>query len=105
MAQHVMMVYSNAKPGRDADYMDWYKNVHLGEICQIPGVKSGHVYETIPASPAKPSTRYLAVYDLDVEDPMAVLAEIGRRGQAGEMNMSDAVDAASASFMFFKKNF
>jgi hypothetical protein len=105
MSKHLMIVYSNAKPGRDAEYMDWYKNVHIGEICQIPAVKNGHMYEAIPASPSKPSTTYVAAYELETEDPMAVLAEIGRRGQAGEFNMSDAVDSGSAQFMFLKQNF
>jgi hypothetical protein len=100
----VMAVYSNAKPGREAEYLDWYKNVHLGDILKIPGVKTGHVYETAPASPAKPAS-YMALYDLELDEPATVLQEIGRASQAGEMKMTDAIDAASAQITIWKQNF
>jgi len=105
MAKYVMAVYSNAQPGRDADYMRWYETVHMPEICTIPGVTGGHVYEAIPASPAKPAATYLAIYDLDLDDPVTVLAEMGRRGAAGEMTMTDAIDTASAQITILKQNF
>jgi hypothetical protein len=105
MANYVMAVYSNAQPGRDADYMTWYENIHVKEICTIKGVRSGHVFQILPTSPVKPGTNYMAIYELDVEDPTSVLAEIGRRGQAGEMTMTDAIDATSAQITLYKKNF
>ena len=105
VAKYLMAVYSNAQPGRDADYMDWYENVHLGDIRAIPGVLNGRVFEAIPASPAQPSATYLALYDLELDDPMTVLQEIGRRGQSGEMKMTDAVDSATAKITFMKQNF
>jgi|EndMetStandDraft_4_1072995.scaffolds.fasta_scaffold330069_2 hypothetical protein len=105
MAKYIMAVYSNAQPGRDADYMDWYKNIHLADICRIPGVKGGHVYEAVPASPVKPAATYLAIYDLEVDDPASVLQEMGRMGQAGEMRMTDAIDATSAQITILKQNF
>jgi hypothetical protein len=100
----VMAVFSNAQPGREADYMHWYENVHLGDILKIPGVKSGEVYETVPASPAKPGS-FMAVYQLDLDDPATVLQEIGRRAQAGEMQMTDAIDAGSAQITLWKHKF
>jgi hypothetical protein len=105
VANYVMAVYSNAQPGRDADYMNWYENVHVKEICTIKGVTEGHVYQILPTSPAKPNTTYMAIYELDVDDPMSVMAEIGRKSQAGEMTMTDAIDAASAQITLYKKNF
>ena len=105
MAKYLMAVHSNAKPGRDEDYMHWYENTHLEEICSIPGVKSGRVFEAIPASPVKPTATYLALYDLELDDPTTVLAEIRRMGQSGQMSSTDAVDSASALFTFFKRNF
>ena len=105
MAKHIMAVYSNAKPGRDAEYMNWYRNVHLGEVGAIPGVKSGHVYEAITASPTKPAATYMAIYELEVDDPTSVLAELGRRGKAGELHMTDAMDVASSRITLLKQNF
>lgn len=105
MAKFIMAVYSNAVPGRDADYMEWYKNVHMPEICSLPGVTGGHVFEAIPASPVQPVATYLAVYDLEVDDPTSVLAAMGKMGAEGRMTMTDAMDASSAKITLLKQNF
>ena len=105
VAKYIMAVYSNAMPGRDADYMEWYKNVHMGEICTLPGVKGGHVFEAIPASPVQPIATYLAIYDLEVDDPTSVVAAMGKMGAEGRMTMSDAIDVSSAKITLMKQNF
>ena len=104
MGKFLMVVPSNAMPGRDADYNEWYETFHLPEVCAIPGVKSGRRYEAIEGSPAKPDAQYLAIYEIEADDPAAVLAEIGRRSKAGEMKApTDALDFASAKIMFYKQ--
>jgi hypothetical protein len=70
----------------------------------IPGVKGGHVYEAVPASPVKPAATYLAIYDQEVDDPASLLQEMGRMGQAGEMRMTEVIDAASAQITILKQN-
>lgn len=102
MARYIMVVPSNALPGRDDDYNAWYEGVHIADVCAIPGVISGHRYEADPASPVTPDGRYLAIYEIEAEDPAAVLAELMRRVQSGEISLSDSVDVASARMMLFK---
>ena len=105
MTKFVMVVYSSAKPGREAEYLDWYENVHLGDICSIPGVNSGRFFEASPVSPAKPAATYLAVYELDVEDPAVILQGMAQAHQSGRMRASDALDLTSAQISFFKQKF
>lgn len=105
MSNYLLAFYSSALPGRDAEYLDWYRDVHLAEICGIPGVKSGRVFEAHPASPAKPAATQLALYELDVDDPVGVLQEMNRRGHAGEMSLTDAIDVSSVQISVFKQNF
>lgn len=102
MARYIMVVPSNALPGRDDDYNAWYEGTHIGDVCAVPGVVSGHRYEADPASPTKPAGRYLAIYEIEAEDPAGVLAELMRRVETGEMSLSDSVDVASAQMMLFK---
>jgi hypothetical protein len=104
MTKYVMVVHSSAKPGREAEYLDWYQNVHVGDICSIPGVKSGRFFEANPASPAKPAATYLAIYELDL-DPALVLKGMAQMGQSGRMRMTDAIDLASAQITFFDQKF
>jgi hypothetical protein len=100
---YLMIAHSSAKPGRDAEYLQWYEHSHLPEICAIPGVKGGRLLEATPSSPSKPAATFLAIYELDVEDPMSVLQEMGRRHQAGQMHSTDALDPASAQLVFYKQ--
>jgi hypothetical protein len=103
MNTYVMTVSSNAVPGREKEYTDWYERVHLKEICALPGVKGGRMLEALPASLGKPAATYLAVFDLETDDPAGVAQEMLRRGKAGEMNLTDCVDPASVQIILFKK--
>jgi hypothetical protein len=102
MAKFVMIVPSSAKPGRDAEYNDWYDGVHLVDVCAVPGVVSGVRYEAHQSSPSKPEADYVALYEIEADDPTTVLAEINRRIGAGEMKLTDSLDTSSAKMMVFK---
>lgn len=101
MAKYLLIVPSSAKPGREDEYNDWYDGQHLADVCAIPGVVSGVRYEAHPTSPSKPDAAYVALYEIEADDPMAVLAELTRRAGAGEMKITDALDTATARMMLF----
>ena len=102
MASYILVVPSSAKLGEDAAYNAWYDEVHLGDVCAIPGIISGKRYEPDPASPSSAEANYLAIYQIETDDPRAVMAELVRRAGAGEMAISPALDAATARMMLFK---
>jgi hypothetical protein len=102
MSRYLMLVFTDPVAGREAAYNAWYDGVHLEEVCTVPGVLSARRLEVDPRSPVKSQSKYLALYELEVDDPSQVMAELGRRRGAGEMNMSDALDAASAKVCFFR---
>ena len=102
MARYILVVPSSAHAGKDDDYNRWYDETHLGDLLAIPGIKTGARYDADPASPNLPEASYLAIYEIETDDPAAVLAELGRRAQAGEMNISPALDSASAKMWLYK---
>ncbi len=102
MAKYVMVVQSQAKPGRDDDYNKWYDTAHIHDICAIPGVKSGKRYDLAVAPMGPPGLKYLAIYEVETDDPTKVLAEMGKRGAEGKMSMSDALDAHASVMWFYK---
>lgn len=104
MGKYLMLVTSNAHDGRDDDYNEWYDGTHLADVCALPGVTSGRRYAAIPQSPNAPPTRYLAAYEIETEDPTAVLAEMMRRGQAGEMALSDSLDMNSVQLWLYEQS-
>lgn len=102
MGKYLMVVTSSAKDGRDQDYNAWYDGTHIHEICAIPGVTAGRRYDAIPQTPNQQPSPYLAIYEIETEAPTSVLGEMMRRSQAGEMSMSDALDAESAQIWMYE---
>lgn len=102
MGKYMLVVQSQAKPGRDADYNEWYDNRHFADICAIPGVTGGRRLEATPLLMGEPGLRYLALYDIETDDPAAFMAEMGRRGAEGLMPVSDALDQASVRLWIYQ---
>lgn len=102
MAKFLMVVTSGAKDGRDTEYNEWYDNTHIHEICAIPGVISGRRYDAAQITPNPQPAPYLAIYEIEAEDPGVVLGEMMRRSQAGEMSMSDSLDIETAQIWMYQ---
>jgi hypothetical protein len=93
----LLMTFSDPVPGREADYDYWYQNVHLPQVCAIPGVSSAQRFRLVDTgSGAASGPGNVAVYRLD-GDPAAVSAEITARARGGKLDMTDAIDQASVS--------
>ena len=103
MDKYVMVVQSQAKEGRDAEYNAWYDTTHIHEICSLPGVKSGRRFDATPIAIGGPGLKYLAIYEIETDDPGALFAEMGRRAQSGEITQSDALDAPASVLWVYKQ--
>ena len=88
MAKGIMVVESNpVSPEREAEYNEFYDNVHLGEVCDTPGIVSARRYKLhdgagASADPSRP--QYLAIYELEGDDLGQVLKALRQRGANGE---------------------
>jgi len=104
MGKYVMVIQSEAKPGRDDEYTQWYDSVHLGHVCAIPGVKSGRRFEavTAAASIGEPGLRHLAIYEIEADNPDSVLNELHKRVAAGTIDVSDALNWQSVVSWIYK---
>lgn len=104
MGKYLMVVQSQAKPGRDDEYTQWYDNVHIGHVCAIPGVKSGRRCEAVPSTNniGKPGLRYLAIYEIEAEDPDSVVSELRKRAAEGTIDVSGALDSDSVVSWLYK---
>jgi hypothetical protein len=92
--KQLFLVFTNAVAGRDDEYNAWYDEVHLADVCRVPGVVDAQRYELVPTggdSAPPPKHRYLAVYELD-RDGSEVLAELVARAGGPEMRLSEALD-------------
>jgi hypothetical protein len=99
--RHILLVTSAAQAGREAEYDQWYDSTHLADICSIPGVVSGRRFDAAPASPSPTPARCLAIFEIEADDPLSVLAEMNRRASSGEMSVSAALDPAAVQMWLY----
>jgi hypothetical protein len=102
LGKFLMVVTSGAKEGRDDEYNAWYDGTHIHDICAIPGVKSGRRYDAIPTTPHPQPAPYLAIYEIEADDPAQVLGEMMRRSEAGEMTMTDSLNLEQAQIWMYQ---
>lgn len=102
MGKYLLVATSNANPGEEDAYNAWYDSTHMGEMLAIPGVVSGKRYDALPVSPHPLPGSFLAIYELELDDPATLVPEIYRRIQAGEMAMTDTIDGPSAQLWLLK---
>lgn len=100
MTRHVLVVFSEPTEGMEAEYNDWYDNCHLPEVLQAPGVIAAERFRLADDSEGFPG-RYLAIYELETDDPAAIFSDLEARAADGRMRMSQAIDLDRATAAAF----
>ena len=84
----LMVVFTNAAPGRDDEFNRWYDEVHVGEVLAVPPVKSCTRFKVSDVGDEPPAHRYLALYEFE-GDPKA--AQDALMSASASFNMTDAL--------------
>jgi len=100
MAKYIMVVESNPTPGDDAEYNKWYDEIHIPEVCAIPGITGGRRYASDPAAPGE--RPYLAIYDMETDDPQKVMSELTSRAGSGALRMTPTIDVPNVKMSVYK---
>ncbi len=92
MGNYRFVVFSNPAQGKEAEFNRWYDEVHLGEVLEVPGfvAASRLALEADPEDEA-PEFGYLAIYEMETDDPGTVLDDLKARAGDGRLDMSDAL--------------
>ncbi len=112
-SQHLMVVLSNAKPDRDAEFNDWYTSVHVVDtIDKLAGFAAAQRFEraALPDLPPNPY-RYLAIYEIPADRLETAYAHFRwQRGERAEalaagrdpvISVSDSIDPEHFLVGFF----
>jgi len=62
----IWLVGTECPPGKEEEYHEWYKTIHIPMLLKVPGVRDATRYEIMRPSPAYP--RFLAIHSLESED-------------------------------------
>lgn len=71
-------------PEREAEFNTWYEEVHMPEVCALPGFGNARRY-----APVKEGDPYVAVYEIEGDDLDEVVA--GLYKAIGGFTMSDSM--------------
>jgi hypothetical protein len=97
MAKHHLLAFTNPAAGREAEFNRWYDERHVPDLLAVPGFVSAQRFALTDATgQGKPGWTYLALYELDTDDPDALMAEVRARLGTDAMPVSDTLDPATA---------
>ena len=92
MPKMKLVALTRPQPGREEEYHEWYNTKHLPELVNKLGMDGAQRYKLVAKLMGNDPNEYLAIYDFEVDDPMAFLAAVGEKSQSGELTQSDAQD-------------
>lgn len=93
MAQGLLIAYSSAVPGKDAEYEKWYEEVHVPDLrAAIPSITAVHRYKHVDLTGGGGAPRYVAVYELGDADVAAAADQMRAAGAAGRTRRTDTID-------------
>lgn len=96
MAKLKMVVLSNPVEGREDEFNEWYTNTHLRDVTAVPGIRSAQRFVLKDPMGYEHRHRYLAIYEIESDDPHAVVEELLRRRGTASMQLSDALNLETA---------
>jgi hypothetical protein len=102
MAKYKLVVLTEPKADREDEYNDWYTNQHLADVVAVPGFLSAQRFKLRDAMGFEHRNRYLAIYEIESDDPQAVMAEMFRRRGTPAMVVSESLDLEKASAGLFE---
>jgi hypothetical protein len=95
MGEYKLVVLSSPVEGREDEYKDWYGNRHVPDVVKAPGFVSGQFFKLMDGSP-----RYMALYEMECDDPAAAFAALRPLLGTDAMPISSAMDGKSAQMFF-----
>jgi hypothetical protein len=63
-------------PARKDEFNNWYLYTHFHDLLETPGLVQAHRYQNLNPEPKEDEARYLALYEIDSDDPAAVVRKI-----------------------------
>ena len=98
MARHILLVVTNPVPGRDDAYNRWYTEQHLKDVLKLDGFVAAERFRVLSEkTDNRLSGQYVAIYEIESDDPEAVYKRLGSASEAGQLLVSDAMSSDGMS--------
>ena len=103
MGKYQLIVLTDAVAGREDEYNDWYTKQHLGDVLAVRGITSAQRFKLRALTMGAFRNKYLAIYEIDADDPEKVVNDLMVRWGTEAMVMSDAINIADADVALFEE--
>jgi hypothetical protein len=103
MRRFKMLVFSEPFEGGEAAFNEWYTGRHLTDLCALPGFTTAQRFKLHSVSMGKQLNRYLAIYDMETDDPDAVIEAMFAARDTDAMPMSPAFNIDATSVMLYEE--
>lgn len=92
MPKMKLVALTRPQPGREDEYHEWYNTKHLPELVNQLGMAGAQRYKLVAQLMGQSENEFLAIYDIEADDPMTFLAAMGEKSKSGALTQSDAQD-------------
>lgn len=98
MAKAVLIAFTSpAGPDQEDAFNEWYEKVHVVEIRKaIPSVSMVNRYRQVEVGGASAPARYVAVYEMDIDDVTDAIKSMTAALRAGEIQSTDTMDLVTS---------
>jgi hypothetical protein len=92
-ARYLQVVLTSPAPGREDEFNEWYDNVHVPQVLEMPGFLSGQRFCLVDSDEST-GPRYLVIYEIESDDIEATLETI--KTTAPSRTKSTAIDVSAS---------
>jgi hypothetical protein len=103
MRKFKLIALTTPVAGKEKEFHAWYQDRHLPQLVAFPGMKGAQRYKLTQKLMGSDSNPWLAIYDLETDDPVAFLGAVGAAAAAGKLTQTDASDLATTYTALFEE--
>ncbi len=103
MGSYRYVVLTNPVAGKEDAFNEWYSNHHLKDLVAIPGFVAAQRFTVKDLGDgAAAKYKYLAIYEIEADDPKTAMGEMRSRNAAGKMVPTDTLDRSDVYAVLYE---
>ena len=103
MRRFKMLVFSEPFEGREDEFNAWYTGRHLDDICALQGFTAAQRFLIQSVSMGTALNKYLAIYDVETDDPDWVIENMFAHRDTPAMPISPAFNLEATTVMLYEE--
>jgi hypothetical protein len=104
MPKFKLIALTSPVAGQEAEFHAWYQNQHLPQLVGFAGVQGAQRYKLTAKLMGSDNNSWLAIYDIETDDPYGLLRAIGQASASGKLTQSEASDKATIYTALFEEH-